>query len=275
MSEGSGQAIIIANRKTEKKGETKDFDDLPASVSECGKSLKKAFKKLKFNTIFWDEALKSTITASIEQAIHASYNPHQRIVFYYLGHGLNGKILTKDGELSIEEHVLRPFCGQDAEAILTIPKLFIFDCCQGRFWDEGKQVPMGPPPTEHERLSAIVRRVPPVGNMLLVHSVQPYFQAFCDPQDGPYWSNIFREELLKNQALVVALENTNFTLMEKFKLTKKQRLERYGSVPKIQAGFYSSTLYSGVINLWREANPGISVIVCIVLYTIPHNLLKE
>lgn len=260
MSEESGRAIIIANRNTKKKGETKDFIDLPASVTECGKRLKKVFEKLKFNTVYWDEARVDTIKASIDQAIHTSYDPHQRIVFYYLGHGLKEKILTKDGELSIDKDVLQPFCGQDAEPILTIPKIFIFDCCQGRFWDEGKQVPMGPP-TNEERLSEIVRRVPPVGNMLIVRSAHPYCKAFCDPKDGPYWSSIFTKELLKDQPLVVALENTNFTLMKKFNLTREQECELYGSVPKIQAAYYSSTLYCGAISLQSEAIPGISVIV--------------
>lgn len=95
------------------------------------KFMKNSLKRLQFKVKTFENLDKSDMKQEIAEIENdEDLNKYTCFLFYFSGHGSNGKICGSDheGSLKILKHVITPIGSYNSLA--NKPKLFLFDCCR-------------------------------------------------------------------------------------------------------------------------------------------------
>ena len=230
----SARVIILVNRTGRKRGKCfEKYSTLPDSLVAVASNLRNFFESLNMFVYYKENVDQTTIREMVSEVIKQSpsYGDHEKIVFYYIGHGEKGELLPyctcekcrfeagiedardSDGKPQKIVDLIEMFHNDNTTHLRKLPMLFFFDCCQGENLNEGIEVTsisMGglPPGVQSGEIIRYVHRIPDAGNILIAHSTLPMLKAYCHPKFGPHWTRILLKNLQIDQSISDALHAT-------------------------------------------------------------------
>ena len=204
------------------KGELPDYD---TAIS--------TFEELNLAVLVYRAANEKRIRNVIENiSKHISYpKSYKRVVFLFLGHGEQLKIITNDRkEVNVMDDIVEPlvnFSKVESRTLKQIPKLFFIDACHGG--EPGSQVPRSNPNSRPAEFEPHPQVIPLRGNYLLAYATMPGAVAI----DGSNWTHLLLAELSKKRDIKISLND--ILTMVSAKLANIQRYCDSGDpVPHIQ-----------------------------------------
>ena len=265
----SARVVIAVNRTGRKNKKCHEmYPLLPDSAVEAAKDLKVFFESLKMYVYYRENVDKTAINELVSEIIKQSHDcgNHEKILFYYIGHGEKGELLPhctclecrlpgieydreSDGQTQKIDLLIRRFHNDTTKHLRKIPMLFFFDCCQGDQRNEGMMVSMGPDAgVQAEEITKYVNRIPDAGNILVAHSTLPMLKANCHKVLGPIWTRVLLKNLKIDQSISDALHATQREVSKIVCGTNE--------IPVVQPSMFYSTLYCEPINFYAMMSSG-------------------
>merc|ERR1719242_881279 len=108
-------------------GDRLNYEVHPSYDLNDGNSIKMQWTKIEIEQLLSQKSNK--LTNNIDD--------YDGLVVVFSGHGEDDNIITSDGQLISEQHIYQYFTiSSDNVAVRSIPRLFVFDCCDGQYYSE-------------------------------------------------------------------------------------------------------------------------------------------
>merc|ERR1719242_1944023 len=85
----------------------------------------------------WTKVEIENLLEQKSQELTHNIDDYDGLVVVFSGHGKDDSIITSDGKLISKQYIYQYFTfSRHKVAVRSIPRLFVFDCCDGQYYSE-------------------------------------------------------------------------------------------------------------------------------------------
>nr|CCW72453.1 caspase 6 precursor [Channa striata] len=172
------------------------------------KNLEKTLTGLGFEVLCYNEYTKAKVLSEITKAATADHSEADCFLLAFMSHGEDENVYASDGQISIRD-ITAMFKGTECPSLAGKPKIFIWQACRGREFDDPVTACSATESEENEVEAGAVQTLPAGADFIMCYSVaEGYFilQA-CrgDKHDDPVTPmDVVDSEVKTNEVVVDA-----------------------------------------------------------------------
>lgn len=150
-------------------------------------NLRTRLEALKFEVKLFDNLKKNEIETIIEKAAQEDHSDRGCFLLVFLSHGEGDLLSAYDEDLSIKA-MTALFKGDKCPSLVGKPKIFIFQACRGKVYDD----PVTPCSADNEQKQEVeeksgVQTLPAGADFLMCYSVAEGYYSFRNTEKGSWY----------------------------------------------------------------------------------------